>query len=51
VLGGSYDYEKIYASMAKPAFLFDGRNLVDHDALRAIGFEVYCIGKPTSKFF
>lgn len=46
-----YDYAKIYASMAKPAFLFDGRNIVDHDALRAIGFEVYCIGKPTSKFF
>lgn len=37
--------------MAKPAFIFDGRNLVDHEKLKAIGFEVYCIGKPTTKFF
>jgi len=26
--------------------LFDGRNVVDHEALREIGFEVYAIGKP-----
>jgi UDPglucose 6-dehydrogenase len=47
----TYDYQKIFESMAKPAFLFDGRNLLNHEKLRAIGFEVYCIGKPTSKFF
>jgi len=41
------DYAKIYASMAKPAFVFDGRNIVDADKLRAIGFQVYSIGKPT----
>ena len=41
------DYQKIYDSMAKPAFLFDGRNICDHDALRKIGFDVYAIGKPT----
>lgn len=40
------DYKKIYDSMAKPAFVFDGRNILDHDALREIGFEVYAIGKP-----
>jgi len=40
------DYEKIFASMAKPAFLFDGRNLLDHKNLHAIGFNVYPIGKP-----
>lgn len=40
------DYEKIYASMAKPAFLFDGRNLLDHKKLYAIGFNVYPIGRP-----
>lgn len=40
------DYKKIYDSMAKPAFVFDGRNIVDADALRKIGFTVYCIGKP-----
>jgi len=40
------DYQRLYDSMSKPAFIFDGRNLVDHDALRNIGFEVYAIGKP-----
>jgi UDPglucose 6-dehydrogenase len=42
----TYDFDKIYASMVKPAFVFDGRNLLDHDALRKIGFEVHAIGKP-----
>mmetsp|Transcript_33602 Transcript_33602/g.81411 ORF Transcript_33602/g.81411 Transcript_33602/m.81411 type:complete len:303 (-) Transcript_33602:1466-2374(-) len=40
------DFKKIYDSMAKPAFLFDGRLICDHKALREIGFEVYAIGKP-----
>jgi UDPglucose 6-dehydrogenase len=40
------DYEKIYASMDKPAFIFDGRNLLDHKKLYEIGFNVYPIGKP-----
>mmetsp|Transcript_103237 Transcript_103237/g.296450 ORF Transcript_103237/g.296450 Transcript_103237/m.296450 type:complete len:98 (+) Transcript_103237:2-295(+) len=40
------DYKRIYDSMSKPAFLFDGRNILDHAALREIGFEVYAIGKP-----
>jgi UDPglucose 6-dehydrogenase len=40
------DYEKIYRSMVKPAFLFDGRNLLDHKKLYDIGFNVYPIGKP-----
>lgn len=39
------DYQRIYDSMAKPAFIFDGRNFLDHDALFEIGFEVYSIGK------
>ena len=39
------DYQRIYDSMQKPAFLFDGRNMLDHDALYKIGFEVYSIGK------
>jgi len=43
------DYEKIYASMAKPAFVFDGRNILDHAKLREIGFEVYAIGKPWNR--
>lgn len=32
--------------MLKPSFVFDGRNILDHDALRKIGFEVCAIGKP-----
>lgn len=36
----NYDYSRIYESMAKPAFKFDGRNILDHDALRELGFEV-----------
>lgn len=43
------DYKKIYAEMERPAFLFDGRNLLNHDELRKIGFEVYAIGKPARK--
>ncbi len=40
------DYEAILASMAKPAFIFDGRNILDHRRLYDIGFNVYAIGKP-----
>lgn len=40
------DYEKIFQTMSKPAFIFDGRNILDHAALREIGFEVHAIGKP-----
>ncbi len=40
------DYKRIYASMEKPAFVFDGRNILDVDALYDIGFSVYPIGRP-----
>ncbi len=39
------DYQKIYDSMRKPAFIFDGRNILDHEELIKIGFEVHAIGK------
>jgi len=39
------DWKRIFSSMKKPAFLFDGRNILDHAALRKIGFKVYAIGK------
>ena len=39
------DYQRIFDSMVKPAFIFDGRNILDHQALHAIGFNVYSIGK------
>jgi len=40
------DYADLYARMEKPAFAFDGRNLVDLDHLRSLGFEAQGIGKP-----
>jgi len=41
----SYDWKKVYTEMLKPAFVFDGRNIVDKEQLSKIGFEVYNIGK------
>ncbi|KAH8951055.1 hypothetical protein BDL97_09G006200 [Sphagnum fallax] len=40
------DYQRIYDNMQKPAFIFDGRNVLNVQALRKIGFIVYSIGKP-----
>ncbi|MDO9566634.1 MAG: nucleotide sugar dehydrogenase [Candidatus Desulfaltia sp.] len=45
------DYEKIFKSMIKPAFIFDGRNIVDRNKLFEIGFNVYSIGKPALTHF
>ena len=39
------DYKKIFKGMRKPAFIFDGRNFLDHNHLFNIGYEVYSIGK------
>lgn len=41
----SLDFQRIYENMQKPAFLFDGRNILNHNELRGIGFEVKGIGK------
>ena len=38
------DWEQVYNDMLKPAFLFDGRRLLDRHELEAIGFEFYAIG-------
>jgi len=45
------DYSKIYNSMEKPAFLFDGRNILDHKKLFGIGFNVYPTGKQQLTHF
>lgn len=42
------DFEFIYRSMQKPAFAFDGRNILPHALLRGIGFDVRAIGKSLS---
>ena len=39
------DYKRIFDSMQSPAFIFDGRNIIDLDKLSEIGFEVHGIGK------
>jgi UDPglucose 6-dehydrogenase len=41
------DFERLYASMAKPAFIFDGRNLLDHQKVFEIGFNVYPLGQKS----
>lgn len=43
------DWKRIYDSMEKPAFVLDGRNILNAAQLRAIGFEVSCIGKGKSE--
>lgn len=40
------DYQKIYEGMVKPAFIFDGRNIIAHQHCFDMGFNVYPIGKP-----
>ena len=45
------DYQRIFESMAHPAFIFDGRNILDHQDLFEIGFNVYPIGKAPLKHF
>lgn len=40
----TYDWQRIYNSMQKPAFVFDGRNVLDREVLEKIGFEYKEIG-------
>lgn len=40
----SYDWQKIYDNMLKPAFVFDGRNILDKKKLESIGFIYQAIG-------
>ncbi len=43
------DFAAIRSQMETPAFVFDGRNLLDHQALIELGFEVHAIGKAFAK--
>ncbi len=45
------DYKVIFDKMEKPAFIFDGRNILDHNRLFEIGFNVFPIGKTALKHF
>ncbi|GAL65026.1 UDP-glucose dehydrogenase [Algibacter lectus] len=41
----TYDWKTIYSNMKKPAFIFDGRNILDKAEMEQIGFEYYSIGQ------
>ncbi|MDY6855892.1 MAG: nucleotide sugar dehydrogenase [Thermodesulfobacteriota bacterium] len=45
------NFERILKSMALPAFIFDGRNILDHNKLFNLGFNVFAIGKSPLKHF
>ena len=36
-----YDWQKIYDNMQKPAFIFDGRNILDAKKMTELGF-IFC---------
>lgn len=44
------DYNKIYEKMEKPAFIFDGRKILNHEALIKLGFHVETIGKRLMQY-
>jgi UDPglucose 6-dehydrogenase len=39
------DFVSIHQNMLKPAFAFDGRNILPAEKMRDIGFRLYCIGQ------
>ncbi len=41
----TYDWEKIYQEMYKPAFVFDGRNILKHKELEKFNFKLYTVGQ------
>jgi UDPglucose 6-dehydrogenase len=45
------DYEKVFSKMKKPAFVFDGRNILNHKKLFDMGFNVYSVGRPPLTHF
>jgi len=42
------DYKKIYDSMQKPAFMFDGRNIINLEELEEIGFNCWGVGRASN---
>lgn len=45
------DYERLYRDAEKPAFIFDGRNILDSRRCFEVGFNVFPIGKPALTHF
>lgn len=46
-----FDFQAAFELMRKPAYVFDGRNVLDLEKLKTIGFVVYGIGKPLDAFY
>jgi UDPglucose 6-dehydrogenase len=42
------DFAKVHRAMHKPAFVFDGRNILPRAELQKLGFRVFAIGKATN---
>ncbi|KAG9657355.1 hypothetical protein KCU76_g20077, partial [Aureobasidium melanogenum] len=42
------DWEQIFDIMERPAFVFDGRRVIDAGKLQRLGFRVECIGRGNS---
>ena len=40
----TFDWQRIYNNMCKPAFIFDGRNILDKEIMEEIGFNYRSIG-------
>src|SRR5690606_7645700 len=45
------DYARVRKAMREPAFVFDGRNILDHKKLFDMGFNVSAIGKAPLRHF
>lgn len=45
------DFQAIFDGMVKPAFIFDGRIILDHEALYKMGFNIISIGTPPRLHF
>jgi UDPglucose 6-dehydrogenase len=45
------DYARILTGMRQPAFVFDGRNILDHRKLHGLGFNVFATGKAPLKHY
>jgi len=41
----NYDWKTVYRNMNKPAYIFDGRNILDSEIIKKIGFNYLGLGK------
>ena len=41
----SYDWKKVYNGIKKPAYIFDGRNILNSELIKKIGFNYLGLGR------